>query len=263
MGSLIQQYRLEEKDFRGQRFIGHSHDLKGNNDLLSITRPDIIRKIHRIILRPGPIFLKPIPSMPTVYHRPIISLKHLCTEMNLASARIAREVVDEFNRTHSSRPRFVAGSMGPTNKTASMSPDVNDPGYRAVTFDDLVMAYSEQARGLMEGGVDILLVETVFDTLNAKAALFAIEEVFREKNIRLPIMISGTITDASGRTLSGQTIEAFLNSVSRVDLSKHRSELCTWSPGYVALRGRTRPEGSFLCQRSSQCRFTKPVWRIR
>ena len=218
MGSMIQQFKLEEKDYRGQRFIHHKHDLKGNIDLLSVTRPDIIQKVHRDYLEAGADILETNTFSANRISQADYKLEEFVTEMNVASAKIAREVADEFNLKNPSKPRFVAGSMGPTNKTASLSPDVNDPGYRAVTFDDLVFAYSEQARGLIEGGVDILLIETVFDTLNAKAALFAIEEVFREKNMRLPLMISGTITDASGRTLSGQTIEAFLNSVSWADL---------------------------------------------
>jgi 5-methyltetrahydrofolate--homocysteine methyltransferase len=218
MGSLIQQCRLEEKDFRGERFIRHKPDLTGNNDLLSLTRPDVIRKIHRDYLAAGADILETNTFNANRISQADYNLGEMVTEMNIASARIAREVADEYNQAHPSRPKFVAGSIGPTNKTASMSPDVNDPGFRAITFDDLVLAYSEQVNGLMEGGVELLLVETVFDTLNAKAALFAIEEVFREKKIRLPIMVSGTITDASGRTLSGQTIEAFLISVSRADL---------------------------------------------
>jgi 5-methyltetrahydrofolate--homocysteine methyltransferase len=218
MGSLIQQCRLEEKDFRGERFIRHKPDLTGNNDLLSLTRPDVIRKIHRDYLAAGADILETNTFNANRISQADYNLGEMVTEMNIASARIAREVADEYNQAHPSKPKFVAGSIGPTNKTASMSPDVNDPGFRAITFDDLVLAYSEQVKGLMEGGVELLLVETVFDTLNAKAALFAIEEVFHEKKIRLPIMVSGTITDASGRTLSGQTIEAFLISVSRADL---------------------------------------------
>jgi 5-methyltetrahydrofolate--homocysteine methyltransferase len=218
MGSLIQQCSLGEKDFRGERFIQHKPDLTGNNDLLSLTQPDVIRKIHHDYLVAGADILETNTFNANRISQADYNLGELVTEMNIASARIAREVADEYTQAHPSRPKFVAGSMGPTNKTASMSPDVNDPGFRAISFDDLVNAYSEQARGLIEGGVDLLMVETVFDTLNAKAALFAIEEVFREKKIRLPIMVSGTITDASGRTLSGQTIEAFLNSVSWADL---------------------------------------------
>jgi len=218
MGSLIQQFKLEEKDYRGQRFIGHNHDLKGNIDLLSVTRPDIIQQVHRDYLEAGADILETNTFNANRISQADYKMEEVVPEMNRTSARLAREVADEFARKNPSRPVFVTGSMGPTNKTASLSPDVNDPGYRSVTFDDLVMAYSEQARGLIEGGVDMLMVETVFDTLNAKAALFAIEEVFREKNVRLPVMVSGTITDASGRTLSGQTIEAFLNSVAWADL---------------------------------------------
>jgi 5-methyltetrahydrofolate--homocysteine methyltransferase len=218
MGSLIQQYRLEEKDFRGQRFSMHDRDLKGNNDLLSLTRPDIIRKIHNDYLEAGADIIETNTFNANRISQADYGLEDLVSEMNFTSARLAREVTDEYTRLHPTPPKFVAGSLGPSNKTASLSPDVNDPGYRAVAFDDLVIAYSEQARGLIEGGVDILLIETVFDTLNAKAALYAIEETFLSTNTRLPVMVSGTITDASGRTLSGQTIEAFLHSVSRSGL---------------------------------------------
>ena len=218
MGSLIQQYKLEEMDYRGQRFNQHSHDLKGNMDILSITRPDIIKQIHRDYLKAGADILETNTFSANRISQADYNMEGAVPEMNNTAARLAREAADEFTRKNPSRPRFVAGSMGPTNKTASLSPDVNDPGFRSVTFDDLVLAYTEQAKALIEGGVDMLLIETVFDTLNAKAALFAIEEIFREKNTRLPIMVSGTITDASGRTLSGQTIEAFLNSVSRAEL---------------------------------------------
>lgn len=218
MGSLIQQHRLEEKDYRGQRFLRHGHDLKGNIDVLSITRPGIILQVHRDYLEAGADILETNTFSANRISQADYNLEAAVAEMNLSAARLAREAADEYNLKDPSRPRFVAGSMGPTNKTASLSPDVNDPGYRSVTFDELVLAYTEQAKALIEGGVDLLLVETVFDTLNAKAALFAIEALFRGKNIRLPVMVSGTITDASGRTLSGQTIEAFLNSVSGTDL---------------------------------------------
>jgi 5-methyltetrahydrofolate--homocysteine methyltransferase len=218
MGSLIQQYRLQEKDYRGNRFNHVAHDLKGNIDLLSLTRPDIIKEIHSNYLEAGADILETNTFSANRISQADYHLESFVYEMNLASARIAREAADDFNRNDPSFPRFVAGSLGPTNKTASLSPDVNDPGYRSVGFDDLVLAYAEQAGGLIDGGVDILLIETVFDTLNAKAALFAIEEIFREKKLRLPVMISGTITDASGRTLSGQTIEAFLNAISWADL---------------------------------------------
>ncbi|MBN1414768.1 MAG: methionine synthase [Bacteroidales bacterium] len=217
MGSLIQQYQLEEKDYRGERFIHHKHDLKGNIDILSITHPDIIKRVHEDYLKAGADIVETNTFSANRISQADYNMEEWVYEMNETSARLAREVVDEFMHTNPSVPRFVAGSMGPTNKTASLSPDVNDPGFRSVTFDDLVLAYAEQAKGLLDGGVDMLLVETIFDTLNAKAAIFAIEELFRERDIRLPLMVSGTVTDASGRTLSGQTIEAFLNSVSWAD----------------------------------------------
>ncbi len=214
MGTLIQQYKLNESDYRGERFMNHTHDLKGDIDILSITKPDIIRKIHKEYIHAGADIIETNTFNANRISQADYKLEEYVAEMNKAAAILAREVSDEHNRSNPAKTIFVAGSMGPTNKTASMSPDVNDPGHRAVTFDDLVFTYAEQAEALIDGGVDILLIETVFDTLNAKAALFAIEEIFRKKDIRLPVMISVTITDASGRTLSGQTVEAFLNSVS-------------------------------------------------
>jgi len=218
MGTMIQRYKLEENDFRGQRFANHDHPLKGNNDLLSITRPDIIKEIHRQYLEAGADILETNTFSGTSIAQADYALQDLAYELNLCSAQIAKEAADEFTKSNPEKPRFVAGAIGPTNKTASLSPDVNNPGYRAVTFDDLKLAYRDQIRGLMDGGCDLLLVETIFDTLNAKAALFAIQEYFEECGKALPIMVSGTITDASGRTLSGQTTEAFLISVSHVPL---------------------------------------------
>lgn len=218
MGTMIQRHQLAESDFRGKRFADHPADLQGNNDLLSITRPDIIRSIHTAYLEAGADIVETNTFSSTSIAQADYQLQDLAYELNLASARVAREAADEVTARDPSRPRFVAGAMGPTNRTASLSPDVNDPGYRAVTFDELRVAYADQARGLLDGGVDALLVETVFDTLNAKAALFAIEELFEERGERVPIMVSGTITDASGRTLSGQTAEAFLISMSHVPL---------------------------------------------
>ena len=218
MGTMIQRHTLEEEDFRGERFKDHSHPLKGNNDLLSITRPDIIRDIHKQYFEAGADIAETNTFSGTTIAQADYSLEDAVYDINFQSAKIAKEVALEITAREPEKPRFVAGSMGPTNRTASISPDVNDPGYRAVTFDDLVLAYKQQAGALMDGGVDILLVETVFDTLNAKAALFAIEEVFEEKGRKLPIMVSGTITDASGRTLSGQTTEAFLVSLSHAPI---------------------------------------------
>lgn len=217
MGTMIQRHHLQEKDYRGERFKNWKHDLKGNNDLLSLTQPEIIKQIHKAYLEAGADIIET-----NTFNAQKISLadyhmQELAYEINFESAKIAKQAVSEF-MTASSGTRWVAGALGPTNRTLSLSPDVNDPGYRAVTFDEVVEAYSEQARGLIDGGADLLLVETIFDTLNAKAALFAIQTVMEEKNVKLPVMVSGTITDASGRTLSGQTVEAFLNSVSHVDL---------------------------------------------
>jgi 5-methyltetrahydrofolate--homocysteine methyltransferase len=214
MGTMIQKHKLEEEDFRGERFKNHPHSLKGNNDLLSITRPDIIKDIHRKYFEAGADIAETNTFSSTSIAQADYGLENLVYELNYQSAKIAREVADEFTDF----PRFVAGSIGPTNRTCSLSPDVNNPGFRAVSFDELKEAYREQIKGLIDGGVDALLVETVFDTLNAKAALYAIQEYFEENNVRLPIMVSGTITDASGRTLSGQTTEAFLISVSHVPL---------------------------------------------
>lgn len=218
MGTMIQQYKLEEKDFRGDRFKNHSKDLKGNNDLLSITQPDIIKEIHRKYFEAGADIAETNTFSSTSIAQEDYQLQDLAYELNYQSAKIAREVADEFSKREPNKPRFVAGSIGPTNRTASLSPDVNDPGFRAITFDELVDAYTEQVKGLVDGGADILLVETVFDTLNAKAALFAIQDYFEKSGKELPIMVSGTITDQSGRTLSGQTTEAFLISISHVPL---------------------------------------------
>ncbi len=218
MGTMIQRYSLEEPDFRGERFLNHPHPLKGNNDLLSITRPDVIKEIHKKYLEAGADIIETNTFSSTSVAQADYHLEALAYELNYQSAKIAREVADEFTKANPSKPRFVAGALGPTNKTASISPQVNDPGYRAITFDQLVDAYYEQTKGLVEGGSDLLLVETIFDTLNAKAALFAIQKYFDAAGNVLPIMVSGTITDASGRTLSGQTTEAFMISMSHVPL---------------------------------------------
>ncbi len=213
MGTMIQSYALDEAGFRGERFANFPHDLRGNNDLLSLTRPEIVHAIHMAYLEAGADIIETNTFSATAIAQSDYHTQHLAYEMNLAAARLARQAADAVTRQTPDRPRFVAGAMGPTNRTASISPDVNDPGARNVTFDDLAAAYAEAARGLIDGGVDILLVETIFDTLNAKAAIFAIKSVLEERGLSLPIMISGTITDASGRTLSGQTVEAFWNSV--------------------------------------------------
>jgi 5-methyltetrahydrofolate--homocysteine methyltransferase len=218
MGTMIQRHTLTEEDFRGEILKDHKHPLKGNNDLLSITRPDIIKDIHRQYFEAGSDIIETNTFGSTTVAQADYHLEHLVYEINYQSAKIAREVADEFTKKEPHKPRFVAGSMGPTTKLASMSPDVNNPGYRAITFDQLVTAFKEQVRGLIDGGSDILLLETVTDTLNVKAGLFAIQELFEETGKELPVMVSGTITDASGRILSGQTAEAFLISVSHVPL---------------------------------------------
>lgn len=218
MGTMIQRHTLTEADFRGERFKDHKHPLKGNNDLLSLTRPDIIKDIHRQYFEAAADIIETNTFSGTSIAQADYHLEHIIYDLNYQSAKLAREVADEFTKQEPQKPRFVAGAMGPTNKTASLSPDVNNPGFRAITFDELVIAFKEQAKGLIDGGVDILLLETVIDTLNVKAALFGIQELFDEIGKSLPIMVSGTITDASGRTLSGQTTEAFLISVSHVPL---------------------------------------------
>ena len=218
MGTMIQQYQLQEKDYRGERFADWHLDIIGNNDILSITQPDVIEAIHKAYLEAGADIIETNTFNATSISLADYEMQDYAYESNLASAKIARRAADEYTQKNPDRPRFVAGAMGPTNKTGSISPDVNNPGYRGITFDELKDAYYEQAKGLMDGGVDILLVETIFDTLNAKAALYAIDLLFEEYDKKLPIMISGTITDASGRTLSGQTAEAFWISISHMPL---------------------------------------------
>lgn len=218
MGTMIQKYKLEEEDYRGERFKNWQHPVKGNNDLLSITRPEVIEAIHREYLEAGADIIETNTFSATTIAMADYHMQDLVSELNVESARIARKVCDEITAKNPEKPRFVAGSVGPTNKTASLSPDVNDPGFRAITFEELRVAYKQQCGALLDGGADILLVETIFDTLNAKAALFAIDEIQEERKIQIPIMVSGTITDASGRTLSGQTAEAFLISVSHLNL---------------------------------------------
>lgn len=218
MGTMLQRYNFSEEDFRGERFKDYPSSLKGNNDLLSLTQPKAIADIHRQYFEAGADIVETNTFSGTTIAMADYNMEFLVDELNYESARIAKEVAQEFTAKNPNKPRFVAGSIGPTNRTASLSPDVNKPEYRAVTFEDLRIAYKQQAKALIKGGVDVLLVETVFDTLNAKAALFAIEEIKEEDNINIPIMVSGTITDASGRTLSGQTVEAFLTSISHIPL---------------------------------------------
>ncbi|MCU0623461.1 MAG: homocysteine S-methyltransferase family protein, partial [Gemmatimonadaceae bacterium] len=213
MGTMIQQYRLSEADYRGTRFAEWSHDLRGNNDLLTLTQPDLIQGIHAAYLEAGADILETNTFNSTAIAMADYGMQALAYELNVAGARNARLVADAFEALAPARPRYVAGILGPTNRTASISPDVNDPGARNVTWAELVAAYAEATQGLLDGGADVLMIETIFDTLNAKAAIFAVEQVFEQRGERVPVMISGTITDASGRTLSGQTTEAFWNSV--------------------------------------------------
>ena len=218
MGTMLQEYDFSEEDFRGDRFKDWPVSVKGNNDLLSLTQPEAIAEVHRKYFLAGADIVETNTFSGTTIAMADYQMEELVEELNYESARIAREVANELTEKDPSKPRFVAGAMGPTNKTASMSPDVNDPGYRAISFEELRVAYKQQAKALIEGGADLLLVETVFDTLNAKAALFAIDELSEELNKDIPIMLSGTITDASGRTLSGQTAEAFLISLGHFPL---------------------------------------------
>ncbi len=211
MGTMIQRFRLDEAQYRGERFKDHAKDVKGNNELLNLTRPDVIRDIHEGYLDAGADLIETNTFGATSVAQADYDMAHLSREMNEAAARIAREACDKFSTPD--KPRFVCGALGPTPKTASISPDVNDPGARNTSFDELRAAYYEQVEGLVEGGADVLLVETIFDTLNAKAALFAIDEFFAASGERLPVIISGTVTDASGRILSGQTVTAFWHSV--------------------------------------------------
>ncbi len=210
MGTMIQRLKLSDADFRGARFADHPHDLKGNSDLLVLTRPDDIARIHAQYLDAGADIVETNTFTATSISQADYGLESLAYEINVEGARIARRVVDEWNAKGGAEPRFVAGSMGPTNRTLSISPDVNNAAFRASTFDEMRAAYAEQALGLIDGGAHILLLETIFDTLNAKAAIVGIEDAFDQRGVRLPLMISVTITDRSGRTLSGQTLDAFL-----------------------------------------------------
>ena len=219
MGTMIQRHNLEEEDYRGERFKDWHTDVKGNNDLLSITQPQIIQNIHELYLEAGADIIETNTFSSTTIAQADYDMQALAYELNVSSAQCARHAADKYTTLNPAKPRFVAGAIGPLNKTLSLSPDVNNPGFRAVTFDEVAAAYTEQISGLVDGGVDIILVETIFDTLNAKAAIYAIKNYFRKnplsggRGAELPIMISGTITDASGRTLSGQTLEAFYISV--------------------------------------------------
>ena len=218
MGTMIQKYKLGEEEYRGERFKDYHRSVKGNNDLLVITQPQIIEDIHMEFLEAGADIIETNTFNSNAISMVDYGMEDLVVELNLEAAKIARKTADAMTAKTPDKPRFVAGAMGPTNRTASLSPDVNNPGYRAVDFEELVRIYTEQANALIDGGVDMILIETVFDTLNCKAALFAVNTIFEERNIKLPVMVSGTITDASGRTLSGQTPEAFYISVSHAGL---------------------------------------------
>ena len=211
MGTMIQRYKLQEADYRGERFKDHPKDIKGNNEMLQLVKPEVLREIHAQYLAAGADIIETNTFGATSVAQDDYHLGHLAREMNVAAARLAREVADEYSTPD--KPRFVAGALGPTPRTASISPDVNDPGARNTNFDELKAAYREQAEGLVEGGTDLFLVETIFDTLNAKAAIFALDELMDDTGVRLPVIISGTVTDASGRILSGQTVTAFWHSV--------------------------------------------------
>jgi 5-methyltetrahydrofolate--homocysteine methyltransferase len=218
MGTMLQQYKFTEEDFRGQRFKNWPVDLKGNNDMLCLTQPQCLAEIHAKYLEAGADIIETNTFSGTTIAMADYQMQEFVYEINLESAKIAKKVAEEFSQRTPHKPRFVAGSMGPTNKTASMSSKVEDPGYRDISFEELRVAYKQQAEALLDGGADVLLLETITDTLNTKAALFAIDEIMEERNIEIPIMVSGTITDASGRTLSGQTAEAFLVSISHMPL---------------------------------------------
>ena len=213
MGTMIQDFNLQENDFRGSRFNKHPSDLKGNNDLLVLTKPEIIEQIHIDFLEAGSDIIETNTFSSTTISQADYGLESIVEELNIEAAKIAKKAINKVSKKHNDKEFFAAGAIGPTNRTASISPDVNDPSYRSITFDDLVEAYSQQIRALIKGGVDILLIETIFDTLNAKAALYAIEIVFEDLKQRLPVMISVTITDKSGRTLTGQTATAFWYSI--------------------------------------------------
>src|SRR6478672_10465051 len=243
MGTMIQRYKLEEEDYRGERFANWHTDVKGNNDLLSITRPEIIAAIHKQYLDAGADIIETNTFSSTSIAQADYDMQSLAYELNVASVQCAKDAIASAGKT-----AWVAGAIGPLNKTLSLSPDVNNPGFRSVTFDEVAEAYTEQIRGLVDGGADLLLIETIFDTLNAKAAIFAAKNYFRQNNIpELPIMISGTITDASGRTLSGQPLE-------------HWFELCPGCQRDASAYRRAFGHCLLLCFCLSKCRLTKCIW---
>ncbi|MFC6618793.1 homocysteine S-methyltransferase family protein [Deinococcus radiophilus] len=244
MGTMIQRHRFTEEDFRGERLRDHPQPLQGANDLLTLTQPQVIEAIHAAYFEAGADIVETNTFSSSRLGLAEYRVDDLIYELNVEAARLARSAAERYATPE--RPRWVAGAVGPTNRTASMSPDVNRPGFRAVTFDELVASYTEQIRGLLDGGVDLLLIETVFDTLNAKAALYAAEEVFAELGREVPIMVSGTITDASGRTLSGQTLGAFLASVSHLPLLSVGLNCALGPPSCVSMYRSCRPARPFL-----------------
>jgi 5-methyltetrahydrofolate--homocysteine methyltransferase len=260
LGTMIQKHKLLESDYRGNKFKDHPRLQKGNNDLLTLTKPEIIKGFHREYLEAGADIITTNTFNSNRISMSDYGMESLVYDLNLQSALLAVEAITEYENSTDPEEHFVAGSIGPTNRTASMSSDVNDPGARAVSFDQLAEAYSEQVRGLIDGGVHLLLIETIFDVLNCKAALFAIDSVFEEKKITLPVMVSATITDASGRTLTGQTLEAFIVSVSHFPL--YRTELCSGGRTITAICRRIIIKIGIFCLGSSKCRSSEPVWRI-
>ena len=259
LGTSVQDLELSEADFRGERFAGWSRDLKGNNDLLCITQPERVADIHREFLTAGADIVTTNTFNATAPSQGDYGMESLVGEINLTAARLARETADQVAE-ESGVPRFVAGALGPTNRTCSISPDVNDPGMREITFDELADTYATAAAALIQGGVDLLMVETIFDTLNAKAALYAIHRLREQSGIDIPVMISGTITDASGRTLSGQTLEAFLQFRPPRRAAAHRAQLRAGRHRTAPLRGRTGAHFGISGQRSPQRR---PAQRVR
>ncbi len=263
MGTMVQRRRLGEEDFRGTRFAAHPRDLKGDNDLLVLTRPDVIREIHDEYLAAGADIIETSTFNGTAIAQADYGLEALVYELNVAAGRLARAAADEWTARTPDKPRFVAGAIGPTNKTLSLSPDVNDPAFRAVTFDQVRDAYAEQVRGLIDGGCDVLLIETIFDTLNAKAAIVAAREVFEEQGVELPVMISVTITDKSGRTLSGQTVDAFWVSVAHARPVERRDQLRPRRPRDAPVPGRACSSGEHARQLLSQRRPAERLRRVR
>ena len=262
MGTMIQKHNLQEADYRGKSFRDHPKSQKGNNDLLTLSNPSIIRDIHLKYLEAGADIITTNTFNSNRISMADYGMEEYVYEMNLNAARLAAGAIEYYEKSGNVKPHFVAGTLGPTNRTASMSSDVNDPGARSVTFDNLVEAYSEQARGLIDGGVDILLVETIFDVLNCKAALFAIDSVFGEKKKRLPVMVSVTITDASGRTLTGQTLEAFLISVSHFPLFSVGLNCALGAEQLRPFVEELSAKSPFYVSAHPNAGLAKPVWRI-